>query len=930
MATRFVFSVLFMFLCSSLHICHGQESVIVRYNIKEEQNQFTYVGNVADSSKLHENVSSLIIPRLKYQILTEGNEGASMFMINESSSIIHTAEKIDRESMCPFMSRCVVKFSVAVFRHDPNVQPVLFQIIDIEIVIEDINDNAPEFPESEMVLYVKESDPVNTKIPMKGAVDLDTGDNNGVQNYEIVPSDGIFGLEVWEHFGIIDLAVVVKDALNREQKDFYQVTIVAKDGGNMAGTVLVNITVIDDNDNIPTFTQQIYNITVPEDTPINTTILQLSASDMDIGVNGEITYAFSSRVTSQVMETLSIDVTSGRVTIIKLLDYEESSKLEFIVQARDNGERPHSSSAMVVINIADANDNAPRININFPPGGADFAESVKVDSLVATVTVFDKDHGANKKVSCEVFGSHFDIRQFSSNVYEVIVKSELDYELARSHNVTVHCWDSGLPSQHSTSTFIINVVDVNDHFPIFTKPSYTAQIPENSRIGKEVTQVFATDRDSGTLGEVEYRLHPEAFSLFSINPSSGIIMTAAEFDREKMPSFRFRVIASDKGVTPKSSTATVVVTVNDENDNKPAFSSSLLTFHVLENQRNGTPVGNLSAFDKDLGVNAKLVYSFASRDGKNVDFTLNETTGQLLTKHSFDREIQNLYNFTVRVSDKGPLPLTSTAIVHVKILDDNDNIPFITFPNNSVKIVQIPFFVSAGTYITQIEAHDVDEDANAKLLYYIHSGNDKGFFDVNVNAGTVRVANKMTSQDVGTYHLEIAVRDSGILIQRTSWTTLDIHVGNGTKLQEEDQNYMMIVVTVVTVTVVLSAAIIVTICIIRRVDRDRRMREEVKHEEKMFSEKNGSCMSPMSKSSDDSEVDKLKEKSKKEVSFSLDDESDSANNSTLTNVTSFSTFKGQPSYIAALDPKMLEVRVYPLLRFLVGIFVSNFVFQIHI
>ncbi|KAL5013028.1 hypothetical protein ScPMuIL_011579 [Solemya velum] len=907
MATGVLYSVLFLFLCNSfLHKCYGQESVIVRYNIEEEQNKFTYVGNVAERSKLHDNVSSIIIPKLKYQILTEGNHGASKFLINESSSIIHTAEKIDRESVCPDTAYCVVTFSVAVFKHDPNVQPVLFQIIGIEIVIQDINDNAPEFPEKEIVLFVKESDPVDTELPMNGAIDLDTGDNNSVQNYEIIPSDGIFGLKVWESFGRMELAVIVKDPLNREQKDFYQFTVVAKDGGNMVGTVLVNITVIDDNDNIPKFTKQLYNVTVSEDTPINTTILQLSATDLDIGANGEITYDFSSRVTEQVMNTLSIDTTSGRVTIIKLLDYEESSKLEFIVRARDNGERPHSSSAMVVINIADANDNAPQININFPPGGADFAESVSVDSLVATVTVFDKDHGVNKKVSCEVFGTHFAIRQFSYSVYEVIVKSKLDYELARSHNVTVHCWDSGLPSQHSTSTFIINVLDVNDNRPIFTKTTYTASFLENSRKGTKVTQLYATDRDSGVNGEIQYSLHQEAFSLFSIDHSSGIITTSSEFDREKMPSFRFRVIASDKGSPPESSTATVIVTVEDENDNKPAFSSSVLTLHVLENQRNGTPAGNLTAFDKDTGENAKLTYTFASRDGKNPDFTLIQSTGQLLTKHTFDREIQNLYNFTVRVTDKGRLPLTSTATVVVKILDDNDNIPFITFPNNSQNTVLIPYFVSTGTYITQIEAHDVDEDANAKLLYYIHSGNDKELFDIDLNVGTVRVAKKMETQDTGTYHLEIAVRDGGILIQRTSWTSLNIHVGNGTKTPEDEQNYMLIVVTVVTVTVVLSAAIIVTICIIRRVDRERRMREEMKHEEKMFSEKNGSCMSPLSKSSDDSEVDKLKEKNKKEVSFSLDDESDSANNSTLTNVTSFSTFKGQPSYIAALDPKMLE------------------------
>ncbi|KAK3578313.1 hypothetical protein CHS0354_004222 [Potamilus streckersoni] len=897
------------------------QDVTLEYKVREEQDERTFIGNVARDSLLYGNVSNEMFQRMKFSILTQGNEYASLFTIDETTSTLRTAKVLDRESICANSKTCNLGFNVAVYIKNPDSENFdIYKIIRIFVTVEDINDNKPTFPNSEITLEVSESAPVGYELFTRGAIDRDTGGNNSVQAYKMNPSKEIFGLKVLiDGDGTSDLAIVLHYPLDRETRDFYQLTIEATDGGfpQRTGTLTVNITVTDTNDNPPLFTQNTYNITLPENSKLSTQILTLSATDADIGENARISYMFSNRVASKIKDLFAINETTGNVSVIGDVDFEVDHRFQFSVQAVDHGNPFKFSIATVLISVLDMNDNAPEININVPPGGTKITEAAEVGAFVAHVGVTDLDSGINGKCTCRIAGDNFRLEEFGiENNYKVVLNKRLDYEVATRHNVTIICEDGGVPKKENRTSFIVMVEDVNDNFPQFTTPSYYASIRENQMPGPKIVQVLAVDVDSGENGRLLYALHPEAISLFTINPQTGLISANFKFDREKTPEIRFRVAAFDQGDPSLTSTATVVLTVLDENDNAPQFQSNPLYLSVLENRKK-EPVGFVNVTDPDAQENGQFDLIFPSNPQLINLFYFDSKSGYIETKESLDREQVSFYEFTVSAVDRGAIPLSSTARVIIRVIDDNDQIPAILYPNNGNNTVVVPVNSPVGQIITRIEATDNDEGRNAKLLYNIQRGDVKGLFSIDVDSGILTVGKPMNIHDVDTYRLSIAVQDKGDN-PLTGIATLIIVVAHSNDTaalplrEEEGQQNILIVIILVLVTVILSVAIIITICVIRRIDRGnrnepiRKIVEEPRMYEHAKTEESVSASSNMSKDSKDSDMELLKKKIKKEVSFSLEEESDIWNNSSLTNVTSFSTFKNPTSFNSSTDCKDTE------------------------
>ncbi|KAL3879715.1 hypothetical protein ACJMK2_032001 [Sinanodonta woodiana] len=905
-----------MLLHVSDNLVHAQD-VTLEYKVREEQDERTFIGNVARDSLLYGNVSSEMFKRMKFSILTQGNEYASLFTIDETTSTLRTARVLDRENECANLKTCVLGFNVAVYIKNPDSENFdIYKIIRIFVTVEDINDNKPTFPNSEIKLEVSESAPVGYEIFTSGAVDRDTGGNNSVQAYKMNPSNEIFGLKVLiDGDGTSDLAIVLNYPLDRETRDFYQLTIEATDGGfpQRTGTLTVNITVSDTNDNPPLFTQNTYNITLPENSKLYTQILILSATDADIGENARLSYMFSNRVANRIKDLFSVDETTGNVSVIGEIDYEVDRRFQFSVQAVDHGNPFKFSTAAVFISVLDMNDNAPEININVPPGGTKITEAAEVGAFVAHVGVTDLDSGMNGKCLCRIAGDVFRLEEFGiENNYKVVLNKRLDFETAIQHNVTIICEDGGVPKKENRTSFIVRVEDVNDNFPQFTTPTYYASIRENQMPGPKIVQVLAVDIDGGDNGRVLYALHPEAISQFTINPQTGLISANFKFDREKTPEIRFRVLAFDQGDPSLTSTATVVLTVLDENDNAPQFQSDPLYLSVLENRKK-EPVGFINVTDPDAQENGQFDLTFPSDPQLLKLFYFDSKTGYIETKESLDREQVSFYEFTVSAVDRGAIPRSSTARVIIRVIDDNDQIPAIAYPNNSNNTVFVPVNSPTGQIITHIEATDSDEGRNAKLWYFVQKGDVKGLFSMDVDSGILTVRKPMNIHDVDTYKLTISVQDNGDN-PLTGIATLIIVVAHSNDTaalpikEEEGQQNILIVIILILVTVILSVAIIITICVIRRIDRGNRNEpiRKIVEEPRMYEQaKTEESLSASSNISKDSDMELLKKKAKKEVSFSLE-ESDTWNNSSLTNVTSFSTFKNPTSFNTSTDCKDTE------------------------
>lgn len=898
---------LFLLLTLDLYsqMTNAQESIL-KYKLREEQSKETFVGNVARDSLLYGNVSEQEFSRMRFQILTQGNVDASNFIINETSSSLLTKVVLDRETLCPDEVACVLKFNVAVYKQYIGTNQLdLHQIIPVEVRVDDINDNAPVFPASEVALTVSEGVNVGHVILTSGAIDRDTGQNNSIQSYELQPSNEMFSLIQTPNLaGGVDLGLKVRFKLDRETRDFYELIVIASDHGFpvRTGSVRINVTVTDENDNRPAFSRANYSTTIPENKAVGSTILILSASDFDAGNNAKLTYAFSSRVSQKVQQKFMINSTSGEVSVIAPLDYEVDTQYQFIVVVSDQGQPPLMASAVVTVDIQDLNDNAPQININLSPVGTDISEAADVGQYVANVAVSDRDSEANGKVRCQVMGNNFRLEEIYTDMYKIVIQNKLDYETERFHNVTVNCQDQGIPQRQNTTSFFIRVQDVNDNEPEFTKPEYQVMMQESNDPGAYVVEVIATDKDSGNNGRISYSLEPDGLSFFSIDPTMGTISADVSLDRELRPVIRFHVTATDQGNPPLSSSTVVEVILGDINDNTPMFTQSLFHFHALENQDRGPKVGTLTAQDLDAGVNSQFSFDFVPPIP--ADFRLNKDTGIITGYTKLDRELQKTYNFTVMVTDKGTPRRYSTAQVMVEILDDNDNIPVIVHPNNFNNTVYFPYTVNAGTLVTQVEAYDIDDGDNSRLRYYIDTidpPNSGDVFSMGLYSGSLVVARKLQLYDADSYRLVLSVKDGG-LNELKSYTNLNviITVSNNTVLplagNDDTGMNIIIVVIIVVVTVVLSIAIVVTIIIIRRIDSSRQdNNNHAKNEAQKIMAATAKIHETMSTDSSNNSDDPLKKKNKKEVSFSLSDETDSMNTSTLTNLTTFSTFKNPPS-----------------------------------
>lgn len=903
----------FCVIISSVTYVFAQETVVT-YHLPEEQGELTYVGNVARDSLLYNNVTPEVFQRMKFQILTQGNVYASMFTIDDSASTLRTAAKLDREDICSDTHECVLNFNVAVYLKDPDTDVLdLYKIIKIQVYLDDINDNAPEFPNKEITIAIPENSEVKKEYFTNGAIDLDTGANNSVQNYIMEPPNEMFGLDVlYNSDGTSDLNIIVNYPLDRESRNFYQLVIYAVDGGFpvRTGSVKINITITDQNDNQPIFTKTQYGVTVEENTALNTTILVVTATDADADNNGLVSYQFSTRTSSKVRETFDINAVSGEIKVKSLLNYEDKKNWTFKVEAFDHGNPAKTSTVSVIVNIKDTNDNYPQININLPPGGTKISEAADTGSFVAHVVVFDQDEGVNGQIKCKVLGNDFRLEDFKiENNYKIVLNKPLDYEQQTSHEVNIECEDGGNPPKMNETSITVKVEDVNDNFPVFLYDEYELTFTEEV-FQSMIVQVSATDADGGEFGAVTYGLHSNTDPRFTINSKSGLITANSVFDREVDPIISFSVLAWDNGQPPLTSTATVIINVTDINDNAPKFPSNPVEIKFHEEQQ-VMQTQNLNVTDPDFGLNGQFILTFPQNDYLSEYFEFNSATGDIKTLKAIDREKIPYFKFFVKAVDTGTPRLSSTAEVIIHIMDSNDNIPAITYPNNGNNTKFVPVTAPVGFYVATVQATDKDDGLNAQLLYFIDEGDVAELFKIDVNTGVITVGREMAEKDADTYKLQLAVRDNGTQ-QRTSYATLHVVVQptNETSLafgQEENKQNLMLVSIFVAITVFISIAIISSIFILRYVDKKNRTRPPPKISENRFYDtapKVDESMSASSSVSKDSDTELLKKRAKKEVSFSIDEEfSDPANNSTLTNVTSFSTVK--PPYLS-MDYKSSE------------------------
>ncbi|XP_030224448.1 protocadherin gamma-A11 isoform X33 [Gadus morhua] len=637
----------------------------IRYSIAEEVKEGTVVGHIAKDLGLDKST----LRNRGYRIVHGSSE--PLFQVNKDDGILYVNRKIDREDLCERSKACVIELKTAL------ENPLEVHYIAVEVL--DVNDNSPSFPEMEKTLEMYESALPGARFQLHAAHDGDSG-LLSVQQYKLSPNEH-FRLEVKDRGEDRKTPILIlQKSLDRESVKTHHLLLTAVDGGKppKSGEMKITVLVVDVNDNHPVFTKDSYSVQLPENTAIGTTIIQVNATDLDDGSNGEIVYSFSDVVHGKVREYFNLNVKTGEITVSGILDFEERNRYEIDLQASDKGTIAFTTDTSVIINIIDVNDNAPEIEVT--SFSKSLPEDCKSGTTVAVITVKDSDSGVNGKVLCFI---NQDVpftltSSVQNNMFSIVTKTPLDREKQSQYDVTIIAKDAGEPSLSSEKTIRIDISDVNDNSPQFLLSPYTFYLTENNSPGDSIFKLQATDQDEGDNALISYHIFRGGENVLSsflnINPVNGDISALKSFDFEKLKTFRFHVVATDSGSPSLSSNVSVNVFLLDQNDNPPVIlhpvSSNGSAEGVEEVPRN-VPAGHLvtkvRAWDADIGYNGWLLFSLQEVSDHSL-FGLDRYTGRIRTLRSFTETEEAQHKLVILVKDNGNVSLSATATVVVKLV----------------------------------------------------------------------------------------------------------------------------------------------------------------------------------------------------------------------------------------------------------------------
>ncbi|KAG5896560.1 hypothetical protein JTB14_010389 [Gonioctena quinquepunctata] len=762
------------------------------YSVSENVRRRTPVGNV--KATVLDNAGRGTI---RYSINSGDPDG--YFSIDPISGAIITASNLDHES----------KSNVLLNIQATSGEPPVYGHTQVNIEIEDVNDNAPEFESSTVRISVPEN--VEIGLPLYSAHGNDRdSDKNGVVRYKIANNayGGLFKVDP----KLGDLTITRH--LDYETTQRHTLIITATDMGipALSANLTVFVEVQDVNDNPPVFERNEYTLSVLESLPINTQILQLTAIDADTGNNARITYRLLS--------------SNGWLYLRGNLDREVKDRYILVVAATDNGTPSETATTKVIVDILDANDNDP----SFAEDLYEFSieENLRRGTSVGKVLAADADVGVNAAIRYNLIpaNSSFQINEVTG---EISTREVLDREMKQNHELVVEARDKGTPSRSARVVVKVTVLDINDNAPEIVDPQEDViSVREEQPPGTEVVRVRAIDADNGKNASLTYSIVKNTDSdghvVFTIDPVSGVIKTRMVLDHEEKTIYRLAVAVTDGGQPPKQSIRMLRVEVLDLNDNRPTFTSSSLVFRVKEDVQVGHVVGSIALTDPVdenalTGTGGYVTYSLTSlgSDSFGDTFDIDRSTGSLVVARQLDRETQSEYRLEVRALDTSTMnnPQSSAVTVRVDIDDVNDNPPKwqqdpITIPINEHTEIGIPVF--------NFSASDADSGSNSQLRYSLqkqpHVGN---IFSVDSLTGTLVLLSNLDFETTQEYTIIVTATDQSYNVSERLSTSV---TGRIIVTDFNDNAPIFFVPTTTTVQISESTVVGMTITHIIAIDND--------------------------------------------------------------------------------------------------------------
>ncbi|XP_037833372.1 protocadherin gamma-A5 isoform X9 [Kryptolebias marmoratus] len=635
----------------------------IRYSIPEEMKKGSLIGNVAQDLGLD-------LKRLRSgRARIVSGENIQYTELKTDKGVLVVKERIDREQLCGETTPC--SFSFEMILENP------MELHQITVEITDINDHSPTFESEKVDFDISESATSGARFSLTSAEDEDVG-VNGLKEYFLTENDHFVLKQHSNSDGKNYAEMVLQNPLDRETNPYLSLKLIAVDGGTpqRSGTVKIDVTVLDANDNAPVFNQSVYKATVTENSVKDTYITTVNATDGDFGSNSVVTYYFSDR-NRALYDLFKINEKNGTIYVKGNIDFERDRKFELRIDAKDQGGLTDSSK--VIIDVIDVNDNSPVIGVmSFT---SPVSEDAPPGTTIGIINVKDLDSGENGQVSCKIEqNAPFKIKSNLRNYYTLVTDSVLDRESVSGYNITVVAIDGGIPPLSARRTFNLKVSDVNDNAPFLPQSVYSAFLTENNSPGFSVLSLRATDPDENQNARISYILEDSNVDgspiskYVSVNVETGVVQAVRSFDYEHTKDFVFIVKAQDGGTPPLSSNVTVKIRIQDQNDNPPQIlypvqtGGSVVAEMVPRSADVGYLVTKVVAVDVDSGQNAWLSYKLQKATDRAL-FEVGLQNGEIRTIRQVTDKDAVKQRLTVIVEDNGQPSRSATVIVNVAVAD---------------------------------------------------------------------------------------------------------------------------------------------------------------------------------------------------------------------------------------------------------------------
>ncbi|XP_043912879.1 cadherin-23 [Protopterus annectens] len=668
-----------------------------------------------------------------------------------------TGVVLDRENPNPTDAELMRKIVVsATDRGNPPLRATSSATVVVNLL--DLNDNDPMFQNLPTVAEVLEGIPVGSPVFQVAALDPDEN-LNGFVSYHMQVGMPRLDFVINTTTGLI----ISTAELDRERTAEYYLRVVATDSGQFprSSTATLTVRVLDVNDETPTFSPSVYNISLLESIPRDSSVLSLICTDADIGLNAELSYFITG---GNQDGKFSVGFRNGVLKTVVNLDRETQAAYNLTMEAIDNGPAGsrRTGTARVFITVLDVNDNRPIFLQNSYE--ATVPENVSISASIVQVRATDADEGVFGRVWYRIISgdNNNNFRIDASTGLIVRGVQRLDRETRSSHVLEVEAYNSDEGTMNSVVRVIVYVEDVNDETPVFTQQQYNRlDLRETAGIGTSVTVVRATDKDTGDGGSVVYRIVSGSDRKFDIDQSTGLITTVDYLDYETKISYLMNISATDQAPPYNRAYCTVYVTLLNELDEALQFSNASYEAVIRENIPTGTEVLRVQARSIDnLG---RLSYTFDPNSSPQALelFKIDSITGWITVKGLVDREKGEFYLLTV-FADDGGVKKDSTVKVSITVLDENDNSP--SFDITSEYSVNVPEDTVLRKRVAIVLARDPDAGLNGQVSFSIAAGNIGETFDirtVNGTYGEVITTKSLDRELIDRYILTIQASDRG-------------------------------------------------------------------------------------------------------------------------------------------------------------------------